>query len=467
MELDMTKGRPLPIILQFTVPLMIGNVFQQLYNMADTIIVGRYVGAGALAAVGSTGTIMFLITGFSQGITSGFTVLTSQRYGAGDKKAVKRSVANGILLSVLTALFLTVSGLLSMEGLLKLMNTPEDIYTDACTYITIISAGISANIFYNLFSAYLRAVGNSQVPLFFLVLSACLNVVLDLVFIIWFGMGVAGAAWATNLSQAVSALLCVIYIFRKVPVLKPEKEHWRLHRGDSRIQLSVGIPMAFQFAITASGTMIMQAAINLFGSEAVAAYTAAGKLQNLVTQGMVAMGQTMATYGGQNYGKGDLVRIRSGVRAALLAETVYSLAAAAAVCLLLKPSLGLFFSGETDLESMMPWARTYITMCAVFFIPLSTIFIFRNIMQGCGCGFLPMMGGVVELGARLLAAAASMKLLSYPLACACDPAAWLSAGLFTGIAYLHVMKDLERKMRGSLSQPVEICDRITLRHPSR
>ena len=446
MEMDMTRGNPMPLILKFTIPLVIGNIFQQLYNMADTIIVGRYVGAGALAAVGSTGTIMLLITGFSQGITAGFTVLTAQRYGAKDSEGVKKSVANGILLAVLVTLFLTALGVLTMEPLLRLMNTPEDIFQDAYDYIIVICAGIGANVFYNLLSACLRSVGNSQAPLYFLVLSACLNVVLDLVFIICFHMGVAGAAWATNLSQAVSAALCLIYMFVKVPVLRPERKHWRIHKRDSRIQMAIGIPMAFQFAITASGTMIMQSAINLFGSEAVAAYTAAGKLQNLVTQGMVAMGQTMATYGGQNYGKGDLGRIRQGVRAALKAEFIYSIAAGVLVCLLLEPCLGLFFSGDVDIHAMMPWAKTYIYMCAVFFIPLSTIFIFRNIMQGCGYGFLPMMGGVSELVARLLTAAAAIKLLSYPLACFSAPAAWVAAGLFTGISYLFVMRDLEKKL---------------------
>lgn len=194
MQLDMTKGRPLPVILRFTIPLVIGNVFQQLYNMADTIIVGRYVGAGALAAVGSTGTIMFLTTGFAQGITAGFSILTAQRYGANDARGVKRSVANGILLSVIAAIIMTVFCVCIMNPLLHLMNTPADIFRDAYTYIMGISIGLTANIFYNLFSSYLRAVGNSQVPLFFLIFSACLNVGLDLLFIIRGGMGVAGAA---------------------------------------------------------------------------------------------------------------------------------------------------------------------------------------------------------------------------------------------------------------------------------
>lgn len=389
---------------------------------------------------------MFLLNGFAQGITAGFAVLTSQRYGAKKTEGVKQSVSNGILLSVIGAVFFTAASILFMKPLLHLMNTPENIFADAYCYISLISLGMVANVFYNLFSAYLRAVGNSKMPLFFLVLSACLNVVLDLVFIINFQMGVAGAAWATNLSQAISAVLCAVYIYKKVPSLVPEKRHWRIHRGDTRFQLATGIPMALQFAITSSGTMVMQSAINLFGSEAVAAYTAAGKIHSLLTQGMVAMGQTMAVYSGQNYGKGDAARIRQGVRAALVIEVIYSLVSAVIVYSALEPSLGLFFSGEVDLTAMMPWARTYITICTLFYVPLCTIFIFRNTMQGCGYGFLPMMGGVVELVARLAVAVVAMNIHSYWLACACDPAAWVGAGVFTGVSYLYVMNKVQKSL---------------------
>ncbi|MGO5541332.1 MATE family efflux transporter [Blautia sp. HCP3S3_H10_1] len=445
MEKDMTKGRPLPVILKFMLPLIIGNIFQQLYNMADTIIVGRYVGADALAAVGSTGTIMFLIVGFSQGITAGFSVLTSQRFGAKDTEGVKASVANGILLSLIFTVLISGLSMLSMHSLLKLMNTPDNIFQDAYTYVMIISAGIIATIFYNLFSSFLRAVGNSRLPLIFLVFSAVLNVALDLVLIINFKMGVAGAAYATIFSQGISAILCLIYIYVRMPDLAPDRRHWKLHGRESRNQLAMGIPMALQFAITASGTMIMQAAINLFGSDAVASYTAASKLQNLVTQGMMAMGQTMATYSGQNFGKGDIKRIRQGVKAALGASVVYAVGAAVLVVLLLKPALGLFFTGDVDMSSMFPWARTYIYMSIIFYIPLSTIFVFRNTMQGCGYGFLPMMGGVSELIARLVVAMISMAVASYPLACFCDPAAWFTAAVFTGVSYLFVMKDIRKK----------------------
>lgn len=451
MQLDMTKGRPLPVILKFTIPLIIGNVFQQLYNMVDTIIVGRYVGADALAAVGSTGTIMFLLTGFSQGITAGFSILISQRYGAKDENGVKRAVANGIFLSIFFTLLLTFSCLFLMKLLLTVMNTPENIFDDAYSYIMIITAGIVANIFYNLLSAYLRAVGNSKVPLFFLVFSACLNVILDLFFIIRLHMGVSGAAWATNLAQAVSAVLCAIYIWCKIPDLKPQRNQWKLSRIDTKNQLAAGIPMALQFAITSSGTMIMQSAINLFGSTAVAAFTATGKLQSLLMQGMIAMGQTMATYSGQNFGYGDIKRIKAGVKTALWIALIYAVAVAALMCSLLKPSLHLFFSGDVDMATMLPWAQTYAYMCSMFFIPLSTIFIFRNTMQGCGYGFLPMMGGVAELFARLVVSVAAMKILNFRLACFGDPAAWIAAAVFTGVSYLFVMRNIERKRNGNIA----------------
>ena len=310
----------------------------------------------------------------------------------------------------------------------------------------IICAGIACNVLYNLLSSILRAIGNSVVPLVLLVIASVTNIVLDYVLIVYGHMGVGGAAYATIISQGLSGVLCLIYIIKSVPTLHIRPEHCRLESQCVKNQLTVGIPMALQFSITASGAMVMQAAINLFGSVAVAAFTAASKVQSLVTQGMMSMGQTMASYGGQNYGKGDYHRLEKGVRSALLISVIYSLLAAATVGPFLRPLLSLFFSGDIDIASLMPWAKTYIYMCAVFYIPLSTIFIFRNIMQGCGYSFLPMMGGVAELFARMITALIAMKLVSFPLACFCDPAAWVGAALFTGFSWLSVKK----KLRASL-----------------
>lgn len=447
MQKDMTRGPIVPIILHFLFPMFVGNVFQQLYNMADMIIVGRYVGAGALAAVGSTGTLMFLVLGFALGITAGFGILTSQRFGAKDEAGVRRSVANGTLLALLLSAAMTLLSTAAVPWLLDLLNTPADIMEDARAYITIIFQGLFTNVFYNMASVFLRSVGNSKAPLFFLVFSACLNVGLDLLCIIQFHMGVAGAALATVVSQGISVLLCILYIVQKVPVLVPWREDWKLYAHETREQLRMGVPMALQFSITASGIMIAQAAINLFGSTAAAAYTAASKVSMLLTQGCLSMGQTMATYAGQNFGKGDLGRIREGVKKGLRMMALYSLLAAVVLHYLLPFLTGFFFSGDVDAAALLPWARTYGDIAMWFYLPLSMIFIYRNAMQGVGYALSPTLCGVIELAARGLTALVGMKTHSYAISAACDPMAWLAAGIFGWCAWQWVMRDLERRAK--------------------
>ena len=236
MEKDMTVGNPTKMILNFTIPLFIGNVFQQLYNMADTIIVGKFVGANALAAVGSTGTIMFLIIGFLQGMTAGFTVPTAQKFGAGDMRSVRKTVGSAAILSLIVSAIMTVISMVGMRWLLHFMNTPDNIFDDAYRYIMVICAGIFAQVLYNLLASILRALGNSKTPLYFLILAAVLNIILDLVFIIVFHMGAAGAAYATVIAQGISGVLCLVYIIRKVPILRLTKEDWKLDGTLVKIQ---------------------------------------------------------------------------------------------------------------------------------------------------------------------------------------------------------------------------------------
>ena len=445
MQLDMTTGRPMPIILKFFIPIFIGNMFQQFYNMVDSIIVGRYVGTEAFAAVGSTGTIMFLVLGFANGLSTGFTVLTSQRFGAKDEEGVRRSVSNAIILSVIVSVVMTVLSLTTMNGLLHLLNTPSNIYHYAYDYIIIITGGTGAVCFYNLFSALLRAVGNSKAPLFFLILSATLNIFLDLLFIIGFHWEVKGAAIATIASQAISAVLCIFYIFFKVKMLVPHRNEWILVPSYAKKQLAVGFPMALQFGITASGTMIMQSSINRFGSNAIAGFNASSKVGNLLTQAFPALGQSMATYTGQNYGKGDINRIHEGSHVAIVIAVIASLIGAGLALLLLRPAIPLFLGSNADINTILPWAKPYTYLSIIFYIPLGILFIYRDMMQGCGYGFLPMMGGVLELCARFTTAMLSMHFNSYLLGVAGDPAAWVVTGIFDAIAYHYVIKDVRRK----------------------
>lgn len=440
MELDMTKGSPFRLILRFLIPIFIGNIFQQFYNMADAVIVGRFVGIQALAAVGATGTIMFLILGFMMGLSTGFTVLTAQRYGAGDIEGLKRSVGNGAVLSVVITIVLTVVSVLGMDSLLRVMNTPQDIFAQSKTYILIICFGMCCSVLYNFTASILRAVGNSRAPLYFLILSAALNIALDLLFILQFSMGVAGAALATVLSQGISGMLCVVYIVKKVPLLQINKAHLSPDWYCMKNQLFIGIPMALQFSITAVGTIILQGALNLLGSVVVAAYTAAGKVEQILTQGYVALGMTMATYSAQNRGVNDIARIRTGTRQANIVSILYSAVAAAGGILMMPYLVRLFAGSATD--QIFDYANMYIIIAASCFIPLGMIFIYRNVLQGAGFALMPMLAGVVELVSRTILAFMAAHYESYLGVCIANVSAWVTAGIFLWIAYVITMRKL-------------------------
>ena len=445
---DMTSGSPMKIILWFTLPIFIGNVFQQFYNMADAVIVGKFVGNNALAAVGSTGTIMFLINGFVIGMTAGFTVLTAQKFGAGDERGIRKSVTGAAWLSLIVGLILTAAFMVFMKPLLTLMNTPADIFDDAYAYIMIISGGILAQMLYNLLASVLRALGNSRVPLYFLILSAVLNIVLDLVFVIVFQMGAAGAAVATIISQGVSGLLCLVYIGKKVQLLRMTKEDWKPQTALLSAQLKVGIPMALQYSITAIGTMMVQSSLNILGSTLVAAYTAAGKIEQVVTQAYIAMGTTMATYGAQNMGAGDVPRIRQGFKACTIIGIVYSFIAAAFVMTAGKYMTYLFVS--EDVGTIMNSVDIYLKCVGIFFIPLAVVNIYRNGIQGLGYGLLPMTAGIAELIGRGVVAVIAAGQRSYLGVCFASPAAWILAGGLLIVKYYYIINhDIKKIFRGS------------------
>ena len=445
MDKSMTSGKPLTLIIKFVIPIFFGFIFQQLYNMVDTIIVGHFVSPGALAAVGSTGTIMFMFIGLASGLTTGYTVLISQKYGASDLEGTRRAFVNAILLSVISVLVLTVISVSLMHPLLHVMQTPADIYDDAYAYIITICGGSVTIVFYNLLAASLRAIGNSRTPLYFLIIAVVLNIILDLVFIIGFGLGTMGAALATDISQGTSAVLSFIYIYKKVDVLRPKRSDWRLDPVYSAKQLNVGVPMSLQFGITASGTMVMQAAINSFGSVAVTGFTAASKVTNLMTAGMPSIGQAMAAYVGQNYGYGNLDRIRQGTRDALKISVIYSVVNGILSVLLLPYIIVLFFDSGVDISVYMPYARTYCIWCSLFYIPLAMIFIYRNTMQGCGWGKTALMLGISELFARLACAITAMELHNFTFAAGADAIAWIVAGVLSYFLYRFVISSEEKR----------------------
>lgn len=440
----MTKGNSLKLIVRFLLPVVVGNVFQQLYNVADSIIVGRNVGADALAAVGATGTIMFLILGFMSGLTSGFAVVTAQRFGAGDEEGVRHSVCSAIVLSVLTTAVMTAISLIGMRGLLRLMNTPDDVFDMSYTYIFTICAGMFCTVLYNLTSALLRAVGNSKAPLYFLVAAAFFNIGLDLLFIISFRMGVFGAALATVISQGLSGLCCLIYIFIKCPVLSPALQDWKNCKKHMKQQMQIGLPMAFQFSITALGTIIVQSALNTLGSTVMAAYTASNKIDNILTTPFLAMGVAMATYCGQNRGINDYKRIRKGTRDGSIITILYAVVIGAVAMFTTDFTIPLFVDG--DASAILEPAKVYFSICPKYYIPLGLIFVFRNALQGMGYSVTTLLGSFIELASRIVLAIFAIKNASFRGVCYANAAAWLSAGILLFVCFeVVIMKQLRNR----------------------
>ena len=438
---DMTKGNPLKIFIFFSIPLLIGNVFQQLYSMVDTIIVGRFVGVEALAAVGSTGSMFFLVNGMILGLTSGFGVLVAQKFGAKDDVAIKKAVASNIILTLVLTVFITIIALLVKNPLLRMMNTPDNIFDDASTYITVIFAGIITQALYNMAAGILRALGDSKTPLYFLMVSSIVNVILDLVFIINFKMGVEGAAYATNIAQGFSAVLCLIYSYKKFQVLRLKKEDFKVELSYYTKHLKVGVPMGLQFSVTAVGIIIVQSAINVFGSTVIASYTASSKVLQLVMQPATSFGVTIANYAGQNLGAGRFDRIKSGMKIMNKVSIITSLLAGLVLIFLGKYFVRLFIENPT--AEIFTYSQLVFNYSAVFFIPLGFIFVYRNVLQGMGESFMPMMAGVLELIARSIVAFTLPKYIGFTGICLSDPVAWISASVFLMITYYKKMKKIE------------------------
>lgn len=320
----MTVGNPVKLIIWFMIPMFLGNVFQQFYNIADSIVAGQFIGVDALAAIGSTGSLMFFVTGWLNGLSSGFAIIVSQMFGAKKYDDMRHYVAMSIYLMAGFTVVMTVGLLALNEPILRLMNSPEDLMGDVMAYMGIIYAGLIVTAAYNSLAAFLRALGDSKSPLYFLIISAVINVILDVVLIKFFGMGVEGCAYATVVAQAISAICCLIYIVKKYPILHLEKKNFELRKGSFGKLMALGIPMALQFSITAIGTIIVQGAVNVYGAVHMAGFSAAGKIQNIITMVAVSLGATIATYVGQNRGAGRMDRVREGVRYSWIMLLVWS-----------------------------------------------------------------------------------------------------------------------------------------------
>lgn len=422
---NMTEGKPYRLILTFMIPVLFGGLFQNFYNIVDSMIVGRYIGVEALASVGSTTHLIFFVNGWIMGMTSGFAIMISQRYGAKDEKGLKHYVAMSVWLCVIMSVVLTIALLIFNEKLLRLVNTPADIFVMTKGYVTIMFAGIPVTIVYNMLSAIARALGDSKTPLYFLVISSVLNVGLDLLFVAVLHIGVEGAALATVLAQCVAAVLCLFYVWKKYEIIHFQKEHSHWNGQSVWKLMQMGVPMGLQFSITAIGGLIVQSSLNMLGATYIAAYSAANKIQNVILQAFPSLGSAIATYVGQNYGAGRVDRIKRGVRTSVILCGMYSVLIMVAAYFFLAPAVQIFVEDPTG--QIQEISRQMFQICLWFYFPLGLIFIYRNALQGLGNGIVPMLGGVFELLARAVAIAVLFQPLQFVGICITDPAAWVSA----------------------------------------
>ena len=446
MEKDMTKGSPMRLILGFAVPLLFGLVFQQFYSMVDAVIVGHYLGVDSLAAVGATGSVNFLIIGFCMGVCNGFAIPIAQEFGAKHEGELKRFVANSVWLSIVFAVVITITVSLLCRPILQLMRTPVNIINGSYDYIIIIFLGIPVVFLYNMTAAILRSLGDSKTPVVFLVLAAVMNIFLDVFCIVILPMGVAGAAVATVVSQAVAGLACLIYMRKKFTILKLSREECRWNRNYVSKLCNMGIPMGLQYSITAIGSVILQSAVNGIDSNAVAAVTAGSKVSMLLVCPFDALGSTMATYGGQNVGAGDLDRVDRGLKDCTKLGFLYSLIALGAVFLFGKQLLLLFLDAEE--EQIIANAYYFMRICVLFYFPLALVNIVRFLIQGMGFSKLAVFAGAFEMLARGLAGFLLVPVFGFVAVCLASPLAWIFADAFLIPAFFHVRKKMAALLNG-------------------
>lgn len=443
MSKEMTSGNPLKLILLFTLPMLVGNIFQQFYSMADTVVVGQFIGVQALAAVGASGGITFFVLGFIFGLSNGFSIIVSHRFGSKDEDGLRKAVGNLIVLSAAFAIVVTILSVTFTRTILEVMQTPADIIDGAYKYLVVIFAGLSVTFAYNLISSILRALGDSKTPLIFLIIATIINVVLDIVFITVFGMGVEGTALATVIAQGISFVLCFIYTKKRYPVLHLRKEDFKIDRNLCGQLLKIGLPGAMSSSITAFGVMVLQGAINQLGSDIVAAYTAGTKVEQFFTMPTMTLGMALATFAGQNLGAGKIDRVKQGVKQCLVITVLYSVIGGIGLYFFGAQLTRLFVSAESVavIEASQQLLRVLAAWCWL----LAVLFLYRSTIQGLGNGFVPMLTGVIELGMRVIAALVLSKVWGFFGICIASPIAWFGADLLLVPYYHHQIKELSQK----------------------
>lgn len=451
---DLTSGSPMKLILGFMLPLLFGMLFQQFYNMVDTIVVGQYLGVNALAGVGSTGSINFLVLGFVIGVCSGFAIPVAQKFGSKDFEELKKYVGNTLWIATVFAVVLTLAVCLLCGNILHWMKTPDEVFSEAYDYIFVIFLGIPVTFLYNILSGFIRSLGDSRTPVIFLVISSILNIALDIFMIVVLKMGVSGAGWATVISQLVSGMMCLVFIVKRFDLLHLKKEDLKIDTYYIGRLCAVGLPMGLQYSITAIGTILIQTAVNGLGSLYMASVTAGSKVGQFMCCPFDAMGSTMATYGGQNVGAGKMDRLKKGLFCCSALGVGYALLAFG-VAMLFGGKLAMLFVSSSDLESgidpeqVLTLAQQFLVVNAAFYVPLAFVNIVRFMIQGMGFSQIAVYAGVSELIARGVVALALVPYFGYDAVCFANPVAWVLADMFLIPAFFVCFGRIAKHMKRS------------------
>lgn len=442
---NMTEGSPVKLILKFSLPLLLGNLLQQAYNMIDAAIVGQVLGADALAGVGASGSVQFLVLGFCIGICAGFSIPIAKYFGAGREDRLRTCIFHAYLLTALFAAVITTVTALLCNNILRIMSTPDNIYSDAYTYLLIIFLGIPFMLFYNLLAGIMRAVGDSRTPFIFLAVSTVLNIFLDMLLIMVIKLGVAGAALATVMSQAVSGISCFVYIQKKYPLLRISRDMFRFNRFAVRELFIMGVPMGLQYSITAIGSMVMQSANNGLGSDYVSGFTAGSKLKQLAMCPFDAIATGVSVFSGQNLGAGNDKRIRRGILSGIAIGTAYGAAVGLMLILFGRP-LSLMFVKSSE-TAVLDASGKYLMCLGIFKWLIGILNTCRMTIQGLGYSAVAIFSGAIEMAARILVSKAFVPKYGFTAICFTDQSAWLTATIYCSIVCAVCVKKVTQKIR--------------------
>ena len=459
---DMTTGKPLGLILAFAFPLLLGNLLQQAYNVVDAAIVGQYLGANALAAVGATSSVQFLVLGFCIGVSTGFCVPISQKFGAKDEPSMRHLIFNSLVLTGFLAFVLTFACAVFTPLILRLLHTPENIYSDTYSYILIIFLGIPFTLLYNMTAGILRAIGDSRTPFLFLAVSSVSNICLDFFFISVLHFGCAGAAAATVLSQAASGIGCGCVILRKYPYLRICREEREIRTRDMALLLSMGLPMGMQFSITAIGSMVLQSSNNSLGSTYVSAFTAASRIKAFAMCPFDALASSVTTFCGQNMGAGKSSRIRDGYRLGSGLAVAYGLLSGAFLAAFGRTACMIFLKAHESL--ILDSAGQYLHTVGYFYWLLGLLYINRTTIQGLGYSGRTIFSGVMEMFARIAICSLFVTSHGFTAVRWADPAAWIAACLYIIPACLLTLRKVYRMLPGEGHQMPRPSRRVRMVH---